>query len=105
MTAPKRIVLEDTGERRIPKGEPYVYLGPHDDHREGSLVDRLGCQFEGADFSGKPEDFAIYRIVEVDEVLEALRKCVDGLGCQPGYVNSLALTRAQAAIDKVKETT
>ena len=37
-----------------------------------------------------------------DELLEALRNCVDGLGCQPGYVNTLALTRAQAAIAKAE---
>ena len=41
-------------------------------------------------------------IAAAPELLEALRNCVDGLGCQPGYVNTLALTRAQAAIAKAE---
>jgi hypothetical protein len=33
-----------------------------------------------------------------EEILEALQNCVNGLGCQPGYVNGLALSRAKIAI-------
>ena len=36
------------------------------------------------------------------EMLDALKKCVNGLGCQPGYLSSLALTRAQEAIAKAE---
>ena len=42
------------------------------------------------------------RIAVMPELLTSLRNCVDGLGCQPGYVNSLALTRAQSAIAKAE---
>ena len=35
-----------------------------------------------------------------DELVESLRNCVDGLGCQPGYVNTLALQRANAVLAK-----
>jgi hypothetical protein len=37
-----------------------------------------------------------------DDLLAALKSCVDGLGCQPGYVNTLALSRAQHAIAKAE---
>ncbi len=36
------------------------------------------------------------------ELLRALKNCVDGLGCQPGYVNTLALSVAQQAIAKAE---
>ena len=39
-------------------------------------------------------------IAAAPELLEALRNCVDGLNCQPGYVNTLALKNAQDAIRK-----
>jgi hypothetical protein len=71
MIAPKRIVLEDTGERRYPKGnEIYVML---DQYRSGKLPpellpieQRISCadDYDG-EWIGKPEDFAIYRIAEV----------------------------------------
>jgi hypothetical protein len=41
-------------------------------------------------------------IAAAPELLEALKSCVEGLGCQPGYVNTLALSRAQAAIDRAE---
>jgi hypothetical protein len=41
-------------------------------------------------------------IAAAPELLEALKNCVDGLGCQPGYVGTLALSRARAAIAKAE---
>lgn len=37
-----------------------------------------------------------------DELLEALRECVNGLNCQPGYIRSQTLMRASAAIAKAE---
>jgi hypothetical protein len=43
-------------------------------------------------------------IAAAPDLLEALKDCVSGrLGGQPGYVNTLALTRAEAAIRKAEE--
>ena len=68
MTAPKRIVLEDTGERRYPKeGEIYaviaeVFNGFPIQHRIGSLVSEDPTIIRAF----QPTDYAIYRIVEGD---------------------------------------
>ncbi len=67
MTAPKRIVLEDTGERRYPKGnEVYVVLF---EHLSATGEDDLPLEARIATCSGyddgAPADFAIYRIAEV----------------------------------------
>lgn len=37
-----------------------------------------------------------------DELLGALKECVNGLNCQPGYVRSQTLIRASAAIAKAE---
>lgn len=76
MTAPKRIILEDTGERRYPKdNEPYVVLNNRPapflrgEPTQGSVVDHLfTAEWYDAwdDVASKPEDFAIYRIVEAE---------------------------------------
>jgi hypothetical protein len=74
MTAPKLIILEDTGERRYPKrNEIYVCLSddpliigqvetPRD---EIPLEERISsADYYDDEWFGEPEDFAIYRIVE-----------------------------------------
>lgn len=79
---PKRIILEDTGERRFPQGnEIYVCLSPtsglgsvvtahglaYKPRPEVDLADRISCADDYDDeWFGKPEDFAIYRIVEAE---------------------------------------
>jgi len=63
---PKRIVLEDTGERRFPQGnEVYVYLHPSYVDGGGLLSARLSCADDYDDWDGDPSHFAIYRIAEV----------------------------------------
>jgi len=62
---PKRIVLEDTGERRFPKGnEIYVYLHPLHQGGDSPLEERIASGDDFEDWDGDPNQFAIYRIVE-----------------------------------------
>ena len=45
-------------------------------------------------------------IASAPDLYEALDNCVNGLGCQPGYVNTLALQRAKQALASARgETT
>jgi hypothetical protein len=65
MDAPKRIILEDTGERRYPKwNEFYAYTGPHDDEPAGPFDNVSRNDDSDPEWAGDPADYAIYRIVE-----------------------------------------
>jgi hypothetical protein len=64
----KRIILEDTGERRYPQGnELYVYFNPEDTAHPS--VHNCEEYNEGG-WGGCPQDFAILRVVANDFVPE-----------------------------------
>ena len=78
-SVPKRIVLEDTGECRYPMDKE-IYIIKFDspmavvtergveyrDRKEIPLENRLfRADGNNDDWGGKPEDYAIYRIVEI----------------------------------------
>ena len=44
----------------------------------------------------------MHAIAQLPDLLQALKDCVNGLGCQPGYVNTLALRRAQSVIERIE---
>lgn len=66
MDGPKRIILEDTGERRYPRiNEVYVYLTALHD---GATLEQAISAADGLEDErhGEPAEYAIYRIVEVE---------------------------------------
>lgn len=48
--------------------------------------------------SDEETDKNAHLIVSAPQLLEALKNCINGLGCQPGYVNTRSLANAQAVI-------
>ena len=37
-----------------------------------------------------------------DDLLAALKDCINGVGCQPGYIRTQSISRAHAAVEKAE---
>jgi hypothetical protein len=101
------ITLYMSYDRRINEARDYQMVCKLIERRraeETALMERHGVYDNEAELEAHATDRVNQRKElqaareECDRLRKLLRDCVDGLGCQPGYVKSLTLQRMQAEL-------